>query len=206
MEIAEWEEKRRSHTTPNISLSPSDLGGGRSRGEQGEGEIPELEGHSEDTVRRREPEGVREQSVRHPPHTIIGGEGVRHEVRKAGKKGLMNGAERPKRSPFKKLTGGGKQKKKESFIRSADFDRVERISSSESEDGDDDCFPDEVGGAEESEFRSLLLFIPLRLGQDKFNMEYKEAIKVFYIMDLKMITLVFVLSPRLVCLFPNQLG
>lgn len=28
-----------------------------------------------------------------------------------------------------------------------------------------------------SNFRPLLLFIPLRLGQDKFNMEYAEALK-----------------------------
>ena len=34
------------------------------------------------------------------------------------------------------------------------------------------------GEREEQEFRSLLLFIPLRLGQEKFNMEYAEALKV----------------------------
>ena len=36
----------------------------------------------------------------------------------------------------------------------------------------------------EGEFRPLLLFIPLRLGQEKFNMEYKEAIKVNYFGNL----------------------
>jgi cysteine protease ATG4 len=58
------------------------------------------------------------------------------------------------------------------------MEHTHNVSSSDSDSESDDCFTtDEVGGAKGSEFRSLLLFIPLRLGQDKFNMEYKEALK-----------------------------
>jgi hypothetical protein len=155
VELAEW-EKRRSQTTPNVSLPPSLLDGPQ-------GDAPESGGHSDEPLRRQ-------------PHTTSGAEGTRHEVRRAGKKGLMNGTERPKRSPFHRLAGR-RRGKKETFIRSADFDRVGQKDSSSSDEGDDDCFPDEVGGAKGSEFRSLLLFIPLRLGQEKFNLEYKEAVK-----------------------------
>ena len=156
MELAEG-EKRRSQTTPNVSLPPSLLDGPQ-------GDAPESGGRSDEPLRRQ-------------PHTISGAEGTRHEVRRAGKKGLMNGTERPKRSAFQRLAGR-RRGKKETFIRSADFDHIGQKDSSSSDEGDDDCVPDEVGRAKGSEFRSLLLFIPLRLGQDKFNMEYKEAIKV----------------------------
>ena len=77
-----------------------------------------------------------------------------------------------------------KRRKKRDLIQSAEFDRVgpkDYIDSSSSSDEDGDCFTNEVGGvisAEGREFRSLLLFIPLRLGQERFNTEYKEAVKV----------------------------
>ena len=160
MELAEW-EKKRSQTVPNVSLPTSLL----------EGDAPQLGGRLEETGKQRQ------------PHTVIGAQGMaRQEVRRAGKKGLMNGAVRPKRSPFRRLAGR-RRGKKESLIRSADFDRIGQkdFSSSDSDDGHDDCFTNEVGGAQGSEFRSLLLFIPLRLGQDKFNLEYKEAVKVNYV-------------------------
>ena len=118
----------------------------------------------------------------------------------------MNGTERPKRSPFHRLAGR-RRGKKETFIRSADFDRVGQKDSSSSDEGDDDCFPDEVDGAKGSEFRSLLLFIPLRLGQEKFNLEYKEAVKVqhhaayMYIHGKD-----FLFFHRPVYLSPNQSG
>lgn len=100
-------------------------------------------------------------------------------------KGLTNGTEHKTRQRFPKLTKRSGKRKKESLIKSADFDRVahrdyaDYTSSSSSDSGDDNCLTNEVGGAKGSEFRSLLLFIPLRLGQEKFNMEYKEAVKVY---------------------------
>ena len=143
-------------------------------------------GYSDDVIRRHKQEIAQELASRFAPTSPAGekreGERDGQQGGKAGLKGLTNGAEHPKRKRFQKLTGRRRRVAKESLIQSADFDRVGQpelshaISSSDSED--DDCFTDEVGGAKRSEFRSLLLFIPLRLGQDKFNMEYKEAIKV----------------------------
>ena len=169
VELVEW-EKRRSQTVPHVSLPPAML-----RGRRGDGEAPKSGVRSEGPVRRHRQEVAREIAARLPHTTTTGGEGEGG----AGRKGLTNGTDRPKRSRFKRLTGRRKAKEKESFIRSADFDHIGQKYSSSSSDSDNDCFNDEVGGARAkgSEFRSLLLFIPLRLGQDKFNMEYKDAVK-----------------------------
>ena len=95
-------------------------------------------------------------------------------------------------------------KKKAELLQSADFDRVghsdctsnhwprERVG----EDSSDEMATEEEEEEEEEQeeereengfssdaddqpFRSLLLFIPLRLGQERFNLEYKEALKVW---------------------------
>ena len=162
MELAEW-EKRRSHTVP---APPTNLGG------PGE---PDLRGrNSDDVIRKQRQEVARKLAARVP----IAGDNIGGGAKVGVAKGLTNGAEyRRKKTKFQRLTER-RRKKKESFIRSADFDKIGRNDFSSSDSESDDCFVDEVGGAKGSEFRSLLLFIPLRLGQDKFNMEYKEAVKV----------------------------
>lgn len=38
--------------------------------------------------------------------------------------------------------------------------------------------PSARGGTGSGKFRSILLFIPLRLGQDTFNMSYADSLKV----------------------------
>ena len=103
-----------------------------------------------------------------------------------------NGAGMPRsaKSPLaknvrkKKRRSGGR----ESLIQSLDF---ARIGHSDYHHGNDAGNAHRGEGMEEEEgererereraeggFRPLLLFIPLRLGQEKFNMEYKDAIKV----------------------------
>ena len=194
MEVAEWVEKGRSQTAPNVSV------GGLSHGGiplGGPDEGPKIGRSLEDLVGQKQREVVREMAAclrsGHPQggedgtEVGTGGKKERPEATEGvTRKGLINGTERKEKRIFPKLTRR-RRRKKESLIKSADFDHVGRqghthrpssSSSSSSDVGDDDCFTNEVGGAEGSEFRSLLLFIPLRLGQEKFNLEYKEAVKV----------------------------
>ena len=123
------------------------------------------------------------QKSKESKSTEDGKRGRQEKQKTPQQQGLTNGTEhKTRRQKLSKFTKRRGKRKKESLIKSADFDQVgdrdytQYTSSSDSDD--DDCFTNEVGGANRPEFRSLLLFIPLRLGQEKFNMEYKEAIKV----------------------------
>ena len=120
---------------------------------------------------------------------------VRDElIRVLGSRGKSAGETRPLEVQLSK-TGRKRFHKKrgrQDLIQSVDFARVghndcqendcdESMEEEEEEErmcegGGGGC--DEGEGGAEGGFRSLLLFVPLRLGQEKFNMEYKEALKV----------------------------
>lgn len=157
VELAEW-DKRRSQTAPELSIDPQQV-------DNPPGEGPKLEGPLEEDPELRH----RLQHGANPGESMEEGGG--REAREQGSH--RNGPRTKKKRQF--LTR--RKEKKRNFIKSEEFDRVgpnEYLESTSSSD-------DEVGGvtgAEGSTFRSLLLFIPLRLGQDKFNLEYKEALKV----------------------------
>lgn len=189
VELADW-EKRRSHTVPDISLTSSLPNDGRPSLETAPGSGAP---HSEDLQRRRRVEAAKEHKLRFP-HTVTGAREIERPKgggskglmteNSGGNKGLTNGVtDGPKTSRFKNFPGRRRRQKKinqESFVGSAEFAHLESkhynsTSSSSESDSDDD--KEEGGVATGSRFRSILLFIPLRLGQDKFNMEYKEAVK-----------------------------
>lgn len=157
VELAEW-DKRRSQTAPELSIDPQQV-------DHPQGEGPKLESPLEEDPELR----YRLQHGANPGESMEEGGG--REAREQGSH--RNGPRTKKKRQF--LTR--RKEKKRNFIKSEEFDRVgpnEYLESTSSSD-------DEVGGvtgAEGSTFRSLLLFIPLRLGQDKFNLEYKEALKV----------------------------
>ena len=187
VELAEW-DKKRSHTAPEVSLDAlhqrAGLGAGLGVGPDS----------SEDLLRQQKRAVAAEMAAYLRVHGTEGGEDRREggeERREGGEekreggissaKGLVNGTEGKKRTNCKFTTKlMRKRREKESLIRSVDFDRVGHSDymDTSSDSDHDDCFTNQVGGAKGSEFRSLLLFIPLRLGQEKFNMEYKEAVKV----------------------------
>lgn len=159
VELPEW-EKRQSQTAPESSIYPQQMD--RPPGEICEGPI--LGGSSDN---------------------------IWHQRHKVAMEGVARGAEREEGNGRGQTDGAGRKKKrrfltrrkgrKKDFIKSAEFDRVghgDYVESAFSTSSSDD---DEVGGVnstEGSKFRSLLLFIPLRLGQEKFNMEYRDAVKV----------------------------
>ena len=155
-------------------------GGGREekRGRGGEGE----RGRGGEGERGRTGEGGRGRTGEEERRSG-GGEGARGRGERAVATEVLHvhsngiGAQKQRKSGF--ALKKRKKRTKAAIIKSADFDRVglQDLDVGSSSD-DDDCFTDEVGGAKGSEFRSLLLFIPLRLGQEKFNSEYTEALKV----------------------------
>ena len=191
MELAEW-ERQRSQTAPEWSLDAVLL---QQAALGGLNESRELCGSSADLERLRKRDIARKMAARVDAIHTQGGAGGREgggerggavgkgEERGSQQGSRSNGREQKRRVKLKlpRLTGSRSQKKKE-MLQSADFARVahtdylEDDSSSSSSDNDDG-FVNEEGGVGAG-FRSLLLFIPLRLGQEKFNMEYKEALKV----------------------------
>lgn len=141
-------EKRRSQTAPELSLESQQV-------DRPLGEGPELGDRRYEVARDCGANCV---------ESMEEGEG-------RGGREDRNGTRRKKKRQF--LT----RRKEKNFIKSAEFDHVGRNEYPDNTSSDDD----DMGGAtgtESSTFRSLLLFIPLRLGQDKFNLQYKEALKV----------------------------
>ena len=189
MELAEW-ERQRSQTAPESSLDAALL---QQAALGGLNESRELGGSSADLERLRKRDIARKMAARvdaiHAQGGAVGREGGgergaavgKGEERGSQQGSHSNGREQKRRVKLKLPRLTSSQKKRE-MLQSADFARVahtdylEDDPSSSSSDNDDG-FVNEEGG-EGAGFRSLLLFIPLRLGQEKFNMEYKEALKV----------------------------
>ena len=155
VELAEW-DKRRSQTTPELSTDPRQV-------DRPLGEGPKLDSPLEEGPELR--------------YRLQHGASCGQSMEEGGGReqgGHRTGTRRKKKRQF--LTR--RKEKKRNFIKSEEFDRVGPNECPESTSSSDDevCG---VTGTEGSTFRSLLLFIPLRLGQDKFNLEYKEALKVY---------------------------